>query len=798
MTTTRCDSTVLAPRIRRLIQRFLETKPSLSIHRARALTEITKEQVGVPVVLQRARGFYRVCERLPIFIDDDELIVGHAGGKPRAAVVSPDICWRWLHDELDSVATREISPYDLAPEDKRALRDTIIPFWRGRSIDERVYAELRELGILNLCFESGIIDCEVKTNSGGGDLCPGYGNILLAKGVAGIRAEAQATLANLDATNAEDIQRLFFLRAVMIIGEGLVLLANRYGDLAQDQAVSATPTRRAELLEIARSCRRVPEHPPRSFPEALQAIWFGQVGIYLEETNAGTSPGRVDAYVWPFLKADLSSSKLTREQAFEWLCAFLYKFNENTWPLSAFASAYFAGYMPFQNIVVGGQTRDRRDSTNELTFMILEAAKAMKMFQPSISVRVHRDTPQKLWDAIADLIAEGIGFPSIQYDEANIRMLESRGVSAADARDYCVMACTEPHLSGQLVRWASATYTNFPIAIEFALNNGQHQKTGQMLGLATGPLDVLNTWETFEAAVRRQLAYLFDRCLTVTHVVQRAHQALAPKPVGSMLLEGCVESGTDQMFGGSKYHWGPGIIVVGLADYANAMAAIKQLVFDQNVVTIDTVAAACRADFEGHDELYHRCVRAPKYGNDDDRVDGIATDIIGWAGDYISKLQGPLDRLELLTLSVSTNVPQGLVVGALPSGRRAGLPLADGISPAQGTDVNGPTAVIKSVDKIDPLDSSGAVLLNMKIDPSLIRAAEDRMKFIALLKAHGALGGAHIQFNCVCPETLRDAQRHPEAHRDLIVRVAGYSAYFTELTPAFQEEVISRSTQSAI
>lgn len=788
--------TALPERICRMREAFLDIKPSLSIHRARAITKITQENPDLPIILRRAIAFQHLCQTLPIYIGADELIVGHAGGKPRAAVLSPDICWQWIEKELDTVSTRAQNPYDLSESDKAELREDIIPFWKGKSIDELVYNELDAMGILPIAFESGIIDCEVKTTSGGGDLAPGYGNILLKKGFGGIKAHAEKRLATLSRDSNEEVSQYHFLTAVTRICEGMIQLGQRYADLARQEAEhAATPERREELLALAVICSHVSTHPPRNFWEALQAMWFGQVAIYLEETNAGTSPGRVDQYLYPWYCQDLDSGLLSTDEAKELFYCLLIKFNENTWPLSEFGSRYFAGYMPFQNMIVGGLTPDGRDGTNDLSYLVLDCARNLRMFQPSVSVRIHQNTDQKFLDAIMDLTAVGIGFPGIQNDEACIAMLQSRGVTLEEARDYCVMGCTEPHLSGKLVRWASATYVNFAIPIEFVLTNGRHLNTGKQLGLETGPLSDFDTFEKFETAVKVQLSHLYDLCTAITIVIEKAHRDFLPKPVGSALLEGCIESGKDQSQGGSRYHWGPGIIVVGLADYANSMAAVKQLVFDQKRVSLEQLATALACNFEGYPDLHRWCLNAPKYGNDDDYADKFAADIINFSGDAIAAQHGLQDNLELLTLSVSTNVPQGEVVGALPSGRKAGLPLADGISPAPGTDVLGPTAVIKSVDKINPVKTSGATLLNMKIDPSLLKSPADRKKFTALIRAHNQLGGSHIQFNCVSRETMLDAQAHPEQHRSLIVRVAGYSAYFTELSRQFQDEIINRTFQ---
>ncbi|MBI4509267.1 MAG: formate C-acetyltransferase/glycerol dehydratase family glycyl radical enzyme [Deltaproteobacteria bacterium] len=787
----------LPPRIERLRNEFLKVKPSISIARAKATTEVARENPAMPIALVKAKGFYRACESIPIYIGKDELLVGHPGGKPRAGVFSPEIAWRWVEKELDTVARRPQDPYDLSEEDKDVLRREIFPFWKGRSVEEVVNSELDALGLSPLTVKSGIIDCEVKTTSGGGDLSPGYANILFAWGLRGVAADAAKRRASCDLRNPEDIDRIHFLRAVEITCDGMILLGQRYADLARAQAAAETsPQRKKELERIAQACERVPGDPPRNFHEALQAIWFGQVGLFLEENTSGTSPGRIDQYVFPFFERDLASGSLGKEEAHELLYCFLLKFNEIPWLLSEFATKYFAGYMPFLNICVGGQLPSGRDATNELSYLIMDCVKNLAMYQPSLAARVHNSSPPRFLLKVAELISTGIGFPALHFDDATIKMLISNGVSLEDARDYCLMGCVEPYVHGKMSRWTSACYTNFPVAIELALTNGLHRATGERLGLETGDPRSFKTYEEFEKAVKKQLDYLIGVAATATLIAQKAHRRHLPKPLSSALVEGCVESGQDVTSGGAHYNVGPGVIFVGIADYANSMAAVRKLVFDDRVMTMDTLCAALDRDFEGHDEVRNACENAPKYGNDIDYVDLLATDIMDYAAKKLNSHRGLFARLELGTLSVTTNVPQGLVIGALPSGRKAAMPLADGISPAAGTDMKGPTASIKSVDKLNQESSSVGTLFNMKLDPVLLSDDAGRANFMSLIRVHGQLGGAQIQFNCVDRETLLCAQRNPEQYRSLVVRVSGYSAFFTELSKEIQDDIINRTTQS--
>lgn len=786
----------LPPRIEDIRRRFFQVRPSISIHRARAITAVAKENAGIPTILMRAKGIYRTAETLPIYIDNGELIIGHPGGKSRSGIFSPDVCWRWVERELDSMHCREQDPYEISEEDKKILREEIFPFWKGQSIDERINAEMAFLGILPITYESGVVDCEVKTGSGGGDLSPGYANILFKKGFSGIKSDAENNLKKYKMEVAEDIDQIYFLKAVIIVCEAMILLGRRYAELAAEMAgQEKNQKRREELLQLAQVCKQVPVGPPQNFHQALQMIWFGQISIYLEENTSGTSPGRVDQYVYPFLKNDLEKGIITPAYAQELLYCFLIKFNEIPWPLSELGSLYFAGYIPFFNIVVGGQTSGGRDATNDLSYMILDCVKKLKMYQPSIAARIHNNTPQTFLLEIADVISYGLGFPALHFDEPTMKMLLSRGVSLADARDYCLMGCVEPYVHGKLFRWTSAVYTNFPVAIEFALTNGVLRSTGKSLGVKTGSLDSFHTFYDFEQAVKAQINYIIKISAIATLVTQKAHKHYLPKPMSSALVEGCVEQARDIMDGGAKYNSGPGIVCVGTADYANSMAAIKQLVYDQKRFTLSELDQALANNFEGSrgNEIYLACLAVPKYGNDNDYVDHFATDIIDYAGEEINKYRGLYAKMELGTLSVTTNIPQGKVIGALPSGRKAQMPLADGISPAQGTDISGPTAAIKSVDKINQESTSVGTLFNMKLHPDLLKDERGRLAFTALIRAHNQLGGAQIQFNCISKEKLLAAQADPKQYRSLMVRVSGYSAFFTELCKEVQDDIIRRT-----
>jgi formate C-acetyltransferase len=786
----------LPPRIERMKEAFLKVKPSVSIARAKATTEIYQANPNLPVKILRAQAFYRACQTIPVHIGEDELIVGSPSGKQRAGIVCPEISWRWLEAELDTIHQRNQDPYVISEEDKKVLQEEIFPFWRGRSIDEKIYAQLEDLGILPLTFESGIIDAELKATNGAGEYAPGYCNILIKKGFNGIKKDARKQLKQFDIANPEHTENIYFLKSVIIACDAMVLLGKRYAKRAKQMAAKESdPVRKQELQTIAEVCTRIPGQPPETFYEALQMVWFGQVAHFLEENAPSYSPGRIDQYFLPYYEKDLAEGLLTEDGAKELLYCFLIKFNEIPWLLNEFASMYYAGYMAFQNICVGGQKPQGGDATNELSYMILDCAQHLQLYQPSFAARIHNKSPQSYLNKIGDVVKTGIGFPANHFDDTTIKMLLSYGVDPADAKDYCLVGCVEPGISGRLYQWSAVCLTNFPIAVEFALTNGVQLVSANKLGLETGDPESFLTFEDFEAAVKKQISHLMRVTAITTVITQQAHRDHLPKPIVSGVMDGCVESGKDVMMGGAKYNSGPGVIIAGTADYANSMAAVKKLVYEDKSVTMRQLCEAMTKNFEGLEAIHKLCNQAPKYGNDDDYVDDFARDVIDFISNEIKSYRGLYAPLALGTLPVSSHTPQGLVVGAQPSGRKSTLPLADGISPAQGTDVNGPTAIIKSLDKINQELSTVGVLHNMKLDPSMM--ADDRgvANFTSLLRTHNQLGGAQIQFNCVDAAKLADAQENPEAHRSLMVRVAGYSAFFVELCKEIQDEIISRSPQ---
>jgi len=785
----------LTARVEALRQAYLAARPSISIARAKAFTRVYRDNPGMPPMILRAMAFKRACETAPLAIFEDELIVSHPAGARRAGEVAPDIAWRWVQNELETLATRSQDPYDLREEDKRVLGEEIFPFWEGRSVDEMAETQLRQAGLWEFTSESFICDVSIKTQNGGGDTCPGYDNLLLVKGFAGIMAEAEERLAALSMARKDDIDKIRYYTGIVLTCQGVMAYADRYARLAESLArLEEKPARKAELTRIVEVCRRVPALPPRTFQEALQAVWFAESLFTLEENQTGISLGRADQYLYPYYVADIEAGRLTEAEARELVCCWLIKMAELMWLVSKETALYFAGYQPFINLVVGGQKRHGGDATNALTFLFMDCSKVLGLYQPSLAVRIHNATPRALLKKVVDVVRSGIGFPACHFDDAHIKMMLRKGFDYEDARDYCLMGCVEPQKSGRIYQWTSVGYTNWPVAIEFALNNGVFLYDGRVHGLATGDPASFGDFEAFEAAVKRQILHITAQAAKATLLLQRIHRDHAPKPLISCLVEGCMESGKNVMDGGAFLNNGPGLIWTGLADYANSMAAVKKLVFEDGKYSLAEMAKALAANFVGYGALHRDCLAVAKYGNDEDSVDLFAKDLVDFterAHKGHAMLYGPMSHG---TLSISNNTPQGMLIGALPSGRLAGQPLADGISPSQQTDRRGPTAVIKSVSKINVEAMEIGQVHNVKIMAGLLDSPEAENALIGLLQTASILGNAQMQFSYVDNETLRAAQREPDNYRGLMIRVAGYSAFFVELCREVQDEIISRTT----
>ena len=573
-----------------------------------------------------------------------------------------------------------------------------------------------------------------------------------------------------------------------------MIYAKRLSNYALELAAKCTdPQRKAELEKIAEVNAWVPAHKPRTFWEAVQSVWTIESLIPVEENQTGMSIGRVDQYMYPFYKADIEAGRMTPYEAFELAGCMLIKMSEMMWVTAEGQSKFFAGYQPFVNMCVGGVDRHGRPAENDLTYLLMDAVRHVKIYQPSLACRIHGKSPDKYMKKIVDVIRSGMGFPACHFDETHIKMMLAKGISMDDARDYCLMGCVEPQKAGRLYQWTSTSYTQWPICIELTLNHGVPLWYGKQVTPDQGPLDQYKTYEQFDAAVKDQIKYVTYWTDVLTVISQQVHRDYVPKPLMSIMFEGTMESGKDVVHGGAMYNYGPGVVWTGLATYADSMAAIKKLVFDDKKYTLDQLNEALKADFVGYDQIRTDCLNAPKYGNDDDYADSIAADLIAFTEDEHIKYRTLFSRMSHGTLSISNNTPFGQMTGASANGRKAWTPLSDGISPTQGADFKGPTAIIKSVSKLDNCNMNIGLVHNFKIMSGLLDTPEGEAGIIALLRAANAFGNGEMQFNYLDNQTLIEAQKHPDQYRDLIVRVAGYSAFFTELCKDVQDEIISRT-----
>lgn len=784
----------LTERLKLLKKAYLTAKPSITVGRALAYTEVAKKFPNLPKILLRAKGFRRACENAPMLIQENELIVGHPCGKPRAGAFSPDIAWQWVRDELDTISTRPQDPYFISEEDKKIMREELFPFWEGRSLAEECEKAFRKEDLWEFGAEACISDLTYHITSGGGDTSPGYDIILFKKGINGIKAEAETYLEDLLVTDALDKDRISFYQAAIEICEGVLSYANRLSVYAHELSEKEKdPKRKLELEAISKVNSRVPANPPETFHEALQAIWTIQSLFLMEENQCSTSLGRIDQYLLPCYLADIESGRMDEREALELLGCFIIKCSEMIWYTPGATAKYFAGYMPFINMTVGGLKRDGGDGTNELTYLIMDTVKKVKVYQPSLACRIHNQSPQKYLEKIVDVIKAGVGMPACHFDDAHIKMMLRKGFDFEDARDYCLMGCVEPQKSGRIHQWTAGGFTQWPITIEFVFNRGILKSYGDKQWLDTGELEALTTYEKFDAAVKRQLDYLIEINARGTVLTQKVFRDVNPTPYMSLFVDGCMQNGKDVTAGGAVLYEGPGTIFAGLGTYVDSMAAIKKLVFDEKKYTLSDIKKALDANWEGYERVRRDCLNAPKYGNDDDYADLIAKDIVDYTEKKMNQHKSLYARQIHGTLSQSFNTPLGAMIGATPNGRIAGAPLSDSMSPTQGADIKGPTAVIKSVSKINVESMSLGMAHNFKLTRNSIETKEGRSGLISLLRAASIMGNAQMQFNCVDNETLKLAQQKPEEYRDLIVRVAGYSAYFVDLCKEVQDEIISRT-----
>lgn len=783
-------------RIQFMKDRVVNKNPEMDLENARILTESFQETEGEPLCIRKAKAFRKQCREKTVEIWDKELIVGCSGSKMRGGILCVDTCWSILDDELETISTRKYDPFYLTPEDKEMFLDQIKPYWKGRSTYEawlkQIPDDCRDLR------DTGQVYINRKAVRGWGETTAGYRQIV-EEGIESICETIRARKAELDPTVPGDIEKEDYLNALLISAEGICDLAERYAQEAERlAALESDPVRKEELLTIASNCHHVPKYPARTFHEALQSLYIYQICIFMEQNAASYNPGRMDQYMYPYYKADLESGILTEEKAQELLDCLWIKFSEPCLFQDAVTAEFAAGYPMFQNVCVGGVTTSGQDAVNPLSYLILQATMDVQLYQPSLSVRYSlAKNPNKFLRKVVELIRLGTGFPAFHNDDIGIRMLMNKGIPLREAFDWNPCGCVETNLEGRLRHYTALADINLGGMIEFVMTNGVNRKSGRTVSVQTGDPTTFETFEDFKEAVKNQLRYATRAVVKGSHVIDNVCMDRIV-PALSLSFRECIQKCKDYAWGGAKYNTGNGIIMIGVADLINSMAAIKYLVYDTKQVSMADMVAALNADFEGYDEILELCKNAPKYGNDNEITGEIAGEMFTFIADEIESYKSKFGTMTPGILPVSGNTPFGLEVGALPSGRRAWKPLADGVSPNGGTDREGPGAVLKSVANLPHDRFVQGTLLNMKVEPEMLNSENGIRQMMALLKSMCSLGIFHVQFNVIDRETLLAAQAHPEKYRGLLIRVAGYTAYFTELGKDVQDEIIARTEQTTL
>ncbi len=782
------------PRIDALLEEYWTHTPMLDIERARIYTRVYRETEGERINIRRAKAFSAYLAERTIKEPGLQLIIGDTAQIPRAGTVCPEFHAGWLSEEIDTIAVRKQDPYGTTSEIIKELKEDIFPYWEGKTIYDHWRKQLPDW-VAKLALKTGMVDADIKTQSPPGEVAP-YWTMILKNGWGGLINEAKENIAHLTDTEPDQADKIDFYRGSIICLEAMGNYSRRASKVARDAATKESDEKRkAELLKIAENCDWLATEPPRDFWEAIQFIWLILVGCMAEGNAPSYSPGRVDQLLWPYFEKDILEGRMTVAFALELIEAFCIKTSESTWLVSENAAMYFAGYQPFHTLNVGGMDTRGLDATNDLSYLWITSKMDVQTHAPSLCARVHKGSPEHFLQHIAKLARMGLGYPAIYNDESAIKMMLLSGGTVEEARDWQIVGCVEPFISGKMAKWSDGGHYNFATAIEFVLTNGKSlMNDNQLLGLETGDPTKMS-FNDIKEAVKKQLSYLIDAISVCAYTCERLYYEMTPFPYMSTLLDGTYDKGKDLTAGGVKYTYGSAFIGTGIADLVNSLSAIQKFVFEDKTITMEELVKACEANFEGYEVIHEMLANStPMYGNDIPEIDIMAGEFSDYAYQEITKhksFRGPSYISGLFP--VSSHVPHGLVVGAMPYGRYAGTPLADGLSPNGGTDTNGPTAVLKSVSKVNHELHTAGTLLNMRLDPASVRGETGLKRISSLIRTLVDLNIYHIQFNVTNSEILIKAQETPEEYKGLIIRVAGYSAYFTELCTEMQDDIIHRT-----
>lgn len=826
-------------RIPKLVEALYAHMPVIESARAKLITESYKATEGKPTITRRAEAFAHILRNIPIIIRDNELIVGSSTIAPRGCQTFPEFSYQWLEDELDTVETRSADPFYIAEETKQELRE-VHKYWKGKTSSELATSYMAPEAIR--AIEHNIFTPGNYFYNGVGHVTVKYEEVL-AIGYKGIIDKAQAELDRCQVGDGNYVKKSHFLKAVILSCQAVIEYAERYAELASQMAAECTdPVRKQELLQISQNCSRVPANGATSFYEACQSFWFVQQLLQIESSGHSISPGRFDQYMYPYYKADLDKGIITRESAQELLDCIWVKLNDLNKVRDAASAEGFAGYSLFQNLIVGGQDKDGNDVTNDLSVMCILASMHVHLPMPSLSIRVWNGSPHELLIKAAELTRTGIGLPAYYNDEVIIPALLNRGLTLADAREYNIIGCVEPQKAGKTDGWHDAAFFNMCRPLELVFSNGMDK--GELVGIQTGDVTKMTTFEEFYDAYKKQMEYCISLLVNADNAIDVAHAERVPLPFESCMVDDCISRGLSVQEGGAIYNF-TGPQGFGIANMADSLYAIRKLVYEDKKVSMEEYKEALAWNYDkGLDkqsvkdisemilkgmqdggmnvtedtakavlttvmrlkpteeqlrrftEIHHMIDEVPKYGNAIDDVDYFARDVAYTYTRPMQKYHNPRGgQYQAGLYPVSANVPLGGQTGATPDGRYAHTPVADGVSPSAGKDVKGPTAAATSVSRLDHFIVSNGTLFNQKFHPSALAGREGLEKFVSLIQTFFDQKGMHMQFNVVDRETLLDAQKHPEKYSHLVVRVAGYSALFTTLSRSLQDDIIRRTEQ---
>ena len=828
-----------SPRIQKLVDALYEHMPVIESARAKLITESYKETEGEPIITRRAKAFAHILHNIPIIIRDNELIVGSSTIAPRGCQTFPEFSYEWLEAELDTVATRTADPFEIAEETKAELKEAD-KYWKGKTTSELATSYMAPEAIK--AIEHNIFTPGNYFYNGVGHVTVKYWEVLEI-GFEGIMEKAQKELDGCSVGDGNYARKSHFLEAVILSCKAVIDYAGRYAKLAQEMAAQTSdPVRKQELFVIAENCSRVPAKGAQNFYEACQSFWFVQQLLQMESSGHSISPGRFDQYMYPYYKKDMEAGTITREFAQELMDCIWVKLNDLNKCRDAASAEGFAGYSLFQNLIAGGQNKEGEDVTNDLSVMCIQASMHVHLPAPSLSVRVWNGSPHEFLIKAAELTRTGIGLPAYYNDEVIIPALQNRGLSLEDAREYNIIGCVEPQKAGKTEGWHDAAFFNMCRPLELVFSNGMDK--GEMVGIPTGDVTQMKTFDEFFDAYKKQMEYCISLLVNADNAIDVAHAERCPLPFLSCMIDDCLKEGKSVQEGGAVYNF-TGPQGFGIANMADGLFAIRKLVYGDKKVSMKELKEALAWNYDkGLDaqsagdmtemimkamqkagrnvdastaegllktfmgmkpgeqktqrfkEIHDMIDEVPKFGNDIPEVDYFAREVAYTYSKPLQKYNNPRGgKFQAGLYPVSANVPLGGQTGATPDGRYAHTPVADGVSPSAGKDVKGPTAAATSVSRLDHFIVSNGTLFNQKFHPSALSGREGLEKFVALIRGYFDQKGMHMQFNVVDRQTLLDAQEHPEKYKHLVVRVAGYSALFTTLSRSLQDDIIRRTEQ---